>query len=661
MRVFIGAVLVSLLAALAVALFWRPLLHLFAESRIEALLGCAVRIGEPVGLSLASRVELRLPDVELSARKGSSQLCDARVSELSVVLVPARWPQGLPALDGIDARGGELRLSSADAGHEAMAILVKLEQLELVPVGDSQEFTATLSGQLVLDSLELPLRGSARLEISRAGAGVSGLDLHLGSRETAWLEASGSAGSLDPLRDFEFRADFGWADVRSLEPLVRSPPDIGPVTGSLTVHDPQGVVGITDFSLKGGRKGVFEVDAAGKFEDIANVHGLDTRLHLEAHNLAIIGELLRTSLPPIAPFSFKGQVKADGRHVSSTGVTARLGKTDVAGSFSAELPEAGRPRYEVELRSEHLHLADLGIAPKPRPAQKREASSWSDDPLVLDPLRDFDANFSARAEHVEGVSGPLLDHLSFEGELERGRLSVRHLMATYDGGQVKADLTLDSSVDPPAYTLKAEARSIEMSQLFEQIVHSSAYSGLLHGELELAASGTSLRRVVSGAHGRVTAMSPGGTIATEHATLLTKDFFSVLRPTKRRETEPLNCLVADFDVEGGIGTARTLVLDTKDLVVVGEGSANLGKRTFDLRFVPKPRDPSPFSTAATIHLTGPMGAPVVQAEKSSLLFSSTKAVLETLPWLSRTRGSLRRLVGIGTPFGHCDEILGAKP
>ena len=57
--------------------------------------------------------------------------------------------------------------------------------------------------------------------------------------------------------------------------------------------------GIEHFSLKGGRKGVFEIDAEGRFHDILGVHDLDAHVDLEARDLAVLGALFRKKLPPI--------------------------------------------------------------------------------------------------------------------------------------------------------------------------------------------------------------------------------------------------------------------------------------------------------------------------------------------------------------------------
>ena len=47
----------------------------------------------------------------------------------------------------------------------------------------------------------------------------------------------------------------------------------------------------------------------------------------------------------------------------------------------------------------------------------------------------------------------------------------------------------------------------------------------------------------------------------------------------------------------------------------------------------------------------------MEADKGSLLTSTTGAVLGSLPWLSNTRESLRSVMGTGEHFRHCQKLL----
>ena len=648
----VGVAIAAVLVILVGALQWRPVVRMLVEERLAALTGCAVRIDGPVGVSPGWVSELQLAALAFAVREGGSSACRGKLAELSVSF--RLW--GL-RLEALDAREGDVPLGT---GEEAATLVV--ESLAITPGAQPETLAAALSGRVEHGALSLPVEATALL-VTRGRLGVSDLDLRVGDRASAWLEIAGEAASVAPPEAFELTAQFGWADIRALGPLVGDPPDLGPVAGSLVTHDRSGVHGIYGFTLKGGRPGVFEIDAEGDFEDVANHHGLDFRLDLTARDLSVLGELLRTPLPAAGPVAFSGRVAAQERRFSADDLSLDVGESHLSGSFTAHLPEAGRPRFEARLDVKPLQLAHLGIEPRERSgvAGATAAHAWSGEPFDLAWLRGFDGKLVARATDVRGVNGALLEEMSFEGELEQGKLSLRHLSVYIDGGRVKAELSADASVSPPAFSLQADAHGIEMSQLLEQIEKSSAYSGVLHGRVALKGRGSSPRALAGSLDGEFSVVSPGGTIATEHATVLTKDFFSVLRPSQRNESETLNCLIMDLGFAAGVGTVRTWLLDVTELVVIGAGQVDLGARRFDMRFVPRPRDPSPFSTAATIRLTGPLTSPTVTTEKASLLTSTSQALFGTVPWLTRSREVLRHLTGAGAHTGRCAELLQSSP
>ena len=173
---------------------------------------------------------------------------------------------------------------------------------------------------------------------------------------------------------------------------------------------------------------------------------------------------------------------------------------------------------------------------------------------------------------------------------------------------------------PPVFWIDAEARGVSLARLLEQLEGSDAYSGALNGDLEWKGSVASPRELAGSLAGELVLAASDGAISTDHASLLTRDWLG----------EGWNLLVTSFGAY---------------LAVQG------------VRSVPSPRNPSPLSTAATIRVTGPILSPRVTSEKSSFAISTSKALLEAVPWLSRSRKTLRELVGAGEQFGRCRELL----
>ena len=202
--------------------------------------------------------------------------------------------------------------------------------------------------------------------------------------------------------------------------------------------------------------------------------------------------------------------------------------------------------------------------------------------------------------------------------------------------------------------------SMDLGRLVGQIDADKAYSGSLDARLDLHTRGASPRELAAHLGGEVTVSAGKGTIAVDHASLLTHDLFHAVRKAAARRparAEQLNCLIGDFELREGVAEVRTLVLDAQSVVVVGEGSIDLDAQTLQLRLLPRPRKASSLSTAATVQVTGPLTAPAVRVEKGSLITSSTAALLKNVGEVARLRRAWRWLRGKRAAPTLCEKLL----
>jgi uncharacterized protein involved in outer membrane biogenesis len=205
---------------------------------------------------------------------------------------------------------------------------------------------------------------------------------------------------------------------------------------------------------------------------------------------------------------------------------------------------------------------------------------------------------------------------------------------------------------------------MDLGRLVGQIDADKAYSGSLDARLDLHTRGASPRELAAHLGGEVTVSAGKGTIAVDHASLLTHDLFHAVRKAAARRparAEQLNCLIGDFELREGVAEVRTLVLDAQSVVVVGEGSIDLDAQTLQLRLLPRPRKASSLSTAATVQVTGPLTAPAVRVEKGSLITSSTAALLKNVGEVARLRRAWRWLRGKRAAPTLCEELLEPAP
>jgi uncharacterized protein involved in outer membrane biogenesis len=75
----------------------------------------------------------------------------------------------------------------------------------------------------------------------------------------------------------------------------------------------------------------------------------------------------------------------------------------------------------------------------------------------------------------------------------------------------------------------------------------------------------------------------------------------------------------DFEVVGGTGSSKTLLLDTTDSLVVGEGRINLADETLDITVLAEPKDFSLLSLNAPVYVDGSFANPGYGVSPEALL------------------------------------------
>jgi uncharacterized protein involved in outer membrane biogenesis len=81
----------------------------------------------------------------------------------------------------------------------------------------------------------------------------------------------------------------------------------------------------------------------------------------------------------------------------------------------------------------------------------------------------------------------------------------------------------------------------------------------------------------------------------------------------------IDCLAVDFEVVGGTGSSKTLLLDTTDSLVVGEGRINLADETLDITVLAEPKDFSLLSLNAPVYVDGSFADPGYGVSPEALL------------------------------------------
>jgi uncharacterized protein involved in outer membrane biogenesis len=153
------------------------------------------------------------------------------------------------------------------------------------------------------------------------------------------------------------------------------------------------------------------------------------------------------------------------------------------------------------------------------------------------------------------------------------------------------------------------AEQLQLEQLVRRPPPAHALSGLISGRVRLDGSGQTLRELAAAANGTVAAVMPNGEVQdtlVQSASLELSGLLGRLRAS-RKETA-IRCAVAKLDVHEGIGTVRTLVIDTDDALLSGDGTVNLASDSLDISLRGRPKKPS-LALRSTVHLQGNLAHP----------------------------------------------------
>ena len=74
----------------------------------------------------------------------------------------------------------------------------------------------------------------------------------------------------------------------------------------------------------------------------------------------------------------------------------------------------------------------------------------------------------------------------------------------------------------------------------------------------------------------------------------------------------MNCLILRFDVEDGIAQSKTLLLDSPNVLALGEGQIDLRKEWVEIDVAPQPKESRLVSLSTPFSIEGPLASPSVE-------------------------------------------------
>jgi uncharacterized protein involved in outer membrane biogenesis len=377
----------------------------------------------------------------------------------------------------------------------------------------------------------------------------------------------------------------------------------------------------------------------------------DAAFTLSGDDLADAYYLTGLALPNSSRYRVEGTLEHQGDQFRVEDFHGLVGSSDIAGTVSLSIRDK-RPKLTAQLRSTRLNVADLGpaLGAKPPPGGKRLDSGspqgadsadnatqsagllLPDADLQVNRVRGMDADVTLKSESVISTKIPLR-HVQFHLLLDKGVLRLDPLSLTLPQGQLAGRVQIDASKDVPETDIDMSLENIDLAQFKPASAADPPMEGMLAGRIKLHGRGSSVHKFASNADGSFGVVIPHGQIRALFVELTGINVARALGLvlTQKQQQVELRCGVANFQVEEGQLNAKTMVLDTSDILVTGHGDINLATERLDLALQGDPKKLRLFRLRSPIRVGGSLAKPTIGIKpEKALLQAGTGTVLATL-------------------------------
>jgi uncharacterized protein involved in outer membrane biogenesis len=391
------------------------------------------------------------------------------------------------------------------------------------------------------------------------------------------------------------------------------------------------------------------VDATVSITKPFDLGQFTAKLHLDGKDLADAYYLTGLALPNTAPYDISGNVHRNEGEFQIDQLQGRIGGSDISGSLGVN---SDKPRLALtaKLVSKNLDIKDLApslgvqpaptapIAPAGNPkeakaaakaakADKKDEKLLPDADLQLNRVRGMDADFTYHAETVTAPKLPMKE-VSFHIMLVNGDLKIDPLSFVMDQGAISGAVDIDARHSVPETSIDMHVEHVDLSQFKGAKATTAPVTGELHGRLRVHGFGSSVHKMASTADGGLGIAIPHGEFSDVLAELTGINVLKGLGLlfTKDNTKTEIRCGVIDFEAVKGQMTAKTLFVDTTNVLITGRGSIDLDSEAMNLSMQGDPKHLRLVRLRAPVSVTGTLADPTFGIKPEPLAIQTGAAV-----------------------------------
>lgn len=446
--------------------------------------------------------------------------------------------------------------------------------------------------------------------------GLIGIRVLEGNPDNPSLEMAGDLKDVIGLSGLSLSGEF---DVDLVAEITGQTKANAPrLRGELAVSDKSGTIAVDTLMAKTTGDGVLALE----IQKTDGVNGM--KLHIASSDLDALGALLETGTVGGGEMSFDGEMHFEEGLRLSGDLT--IGMTSLEMDL-VTLLRRGQPILEGSIDATVLRVSDLqrgaDIASAFKKPDNIEASEEITDAGLLIDLRLSAEQFAGAQERASGLTTRLKAH--------KGRFHFKPLRATVFGGVAEGELNIQEAGETPLVAVSGTLERAEMSRLLSSDGSSLISGGTLNADLDLRAQGDSTQLLLGSLGGDLSLSFGDALLGTRLLDLTGQDIVSWLFADQGEDGPSLKCGVAAVSFDQGVGEVETLIIETTQIQLTGQGSVDLGQETLDLAFSPKPLRDGLLDIVTPFTVSGALDNPEVSVGGTGAVVGRGIAEALTLP------------------------------
>ena len=431
--------------------------------------------------------------------------------------------------------------------------------------------------------------------------------LQIGTAQQPVLQASGQ---LDYFLDTDsigldsvFETDISLLLSRITQ---REVPELGKVTGKMTLDDSDGTLGFEILEVSGSKVGIYSLNAKGIYDDLEGHTDVKFDMELHTEDLDHFDGLFGQDFPVTGPVDFKGHLSRNDDKAKFDGDIKFLDgifTVDLSGLFTKERPKISGTIFTPELRTEKLmsfynQKSDqpASVEDKTIPKSTEQGKELSDnqkteikplpplfneEPIDFDLLKLVDLDLQITIDEVTGAESRV-DKVNARVKLDDGELRIDPVDVFFESGSVKIDASAIAG-EPAQVALRVLVEDVDLEKLTSRLYEEKTIDGDLHLDFDLKSKGNNQREIISNLNGDAGWAVENGKIYTDALDVLHLDVLGwFLGGVLENEEREITCAMSVYTIKDGLMTSDIFYFGTTAAEYRAKGTIYLPDEELDL-------------------------------------------------------------------------------